>query len=75
MVFRFYVNEHHGRHDPVRKERPAIKTLCTVSVTYFSTPLYGCQKHYLTFLYAKYTVPQAEAWECILWILYMFYDE
>lgn len=76
MAFRFYVTKHHGRHDPARKEKLAIKTLCAVSVTYFfSTPLHGCQKHYLTFSYAKHTVPQAEAWECTLWILYMFYDE
>ena len=62
MAFRFYVNQHHGRHDPIRKERLAIKTLFAVSVTYFlSTKLHGCQKHYLTFLYAKHTVPQAEA--------------
>ena len=75
MAFRFNVNEHHGRHDPVRKERLAIKILCAVSVTYFSTLLHGCQKHYLTFSYAKHIVPQAEAWECTLWILCMFYDE
>ena len=61
MAFRFYVNKHHGRHDPVRKERLAIKTLYAVSVTYFSTPLHGCQKHYLIFPYAKYIMPQAEA--------------
>ena len=76
MAFRFYVTNHHGRHDPVRKEKLAIKTLCAVSVTYFfSTPLHGCQKYYLTFLYAKHTVPQAEAWEYTLWILCMFFDE
>ena len=62
MAFRFYVTKHHGRHDPVRKKMLAIKTLCVVSVTYFfSTPLHGYQKHYLTFSYAKHTVPQAEA--------------
>ena len=60
-TFRFYVTKHHGRHDPARKERLAIKTLCAVSVTYFfSTPLHSCQKHYLIFAYAKHTVPQAE---------------
>ena len=76
MAFRFYVTNHHGRHDPARKEKLAIKTLCVVSVTYFfSTPLHGCQKHYLTFPYANHIVPQAEAWECTLWILCMFYDE
>ena len=61
MAFRFYVNQHHGRHDPVRKERLAIKTLCAVSVIYFSTPLHGYQKHYLIFSYGKHTVPQTEA--------------
>ena len=71
----FYVNKHHGRHDPASKERLAIKTLYAVSVTYFSTLLHGCQKHYLIFLYEKHTVPQTEAWECTLWILYIFYDE
>ena len=74
-AFRFYVTNHHGSHDLARKEKLAIKTLCAVSVTYFfSTLLHGCQKHYLTFSYAKHTVPQVEAWECTLWILYMFYD-
>ena len=76
-------NKHHHHLGPggyYAKEEQfrklAIKTLCAVSVTYFfSTPLHGCQKHYLTFSYAKHTVPQAEAWECTLWILYMFYDE
>ena len=62
MAFRFYVTNHDGRHDPARKEKPAIKTLCAVSVTYFfSILLHGYQKHYLTFLYAKHTVPQAKA--------------
>ena len=76
MAFRFYVTKYHGRHDPVRKEKLAIKTLYAVSVTYFfSTLLHDCQKHYLTFSYAKQTVPQAEAWKCTLWILCMFYDE
>ena len=50
--------------------------LCVVSVTYFfSTALHGCQKHYLTFPYAKHTVPQAEAWESTLWILHVGYRE
>jgi hypothetical protein len=53
----------------------AMKTLCAVSVTHFSTPLHGCQKHYLIFPDAKHIVPQAEAWECTLWTLYMFYNE
>ena len=76
MAFRFHVTNHHRRHDLARKEKLAIKTLCAVSVTYFfSTPLHGCQKHYLTFLYAKHTVPQAEAREFTLWILRMQYDE
>ena len=62
MAFMFYVTKHHGRHDPVKKERLAIKTLYAVSVTYFfSTPLHGYQKYYLTFSYTKHTVPQVEA--------------
>ena len=48
-----------------------VKTLCAVSVTYFSTPLRCGQKHYLTFLYVKHAVPQAEAQEFTLWILRM----
>ena len=52
-----------------------VKTLCVVSVTYLSTPLRCCQKHYLTFLYGKHTMPQAEAREFTLWILRMQYDE
>ena len=76
MAFRFYVTKHDRRYDPLRKEMLAIKILCVVSVTYFfGTPLHGCQKHYLKFPYAKHTVLQAEAWECTLWILCMFYDE
>ena len=42
----------------IRKKKLAIKTLYAVSVTYFfSTPLYDCQKHYLTFPYAKHSAP------------------
>ena len=61
MAYRYNVNIHKGRHDPQRKGNLCVKTKCAVSVTYFSTPLHGCQKHYLTFPYAKHTVPQAKA--------------
>ena len=78
----FYVNEHKGRHNPERGSSLCVKTLCPVSVTYFSTPLCWCQKHYLTFLYVKqtflyvkHTVRQAEAQKSTLWILRMHYDE
>ena len=52
-----------------------VKTLCLVSVIYFNTPLCWCRKHYLTFLYEKHTVRQADARESTLWILRMHFDE
>jgi hypothetical protein len=71
----YYVKTHKGRHDPQRWHNLCVKTLCAVSVTYLSTLLRCCQKHYLTFLYAKHTVRQAEARDFTLWILRMQYDE
>ena len=71
----FYVNEHKGRHNPERGPSLCVKTLCSASVTYFSTPLCWCRKHYLTFLYEKHTVRQADARESTLWILRMHFDE
>jgi hypothetical protein len=71
----FYVNEHKGRHDPTKGSNLCVKTLCVVSVIYFSTPLCRCQENYLTFFYAKHTVPQAEARESTLWILHMHSHE
>ena len=32
MAFKFYVNEHHGRHDPVRKERLDAKELAARNI-------------------------------------------
>ena len=71
MTYRFYVNEHKGRHDPTKGPNLCVKTLSAVSVIYFSTPLCWCQKHYLTFTYVKHTVSQEETRECTLWILRM----
>jgi hypothetical protein len=67
----FYVTRHHGRHDPVRKDRLAMKTLCAVSITHFSTPLHDCQKYYLTFPYAKHIAPSRSLGVYIVDIMYV----